>query len=160
MTDVHAAIGSAEVFESGVYLEPGNYPILWIEALKMVRNNDGHDVFIAEFHIIDSEVDARPKGTEVGWGANLTKHKSAPGNVRGFLANVTGIEITDVDADGSRAATSSDNPLRGTLVRCGASNTKTRSGGDFTVCKFERLSDEIQAKAEELHRNAGFSAPF
>lgn len=156
MSDVHDMIGSAKVTEGGVYPLAGVYPILYLDAVKMVDSRKGDRLFCAEFDIIRSEVDERPAGSRMSWMANLTKHDAAPGNARAFLAAAAGIDPENVDAEGSRAAVSPQNPLHGRLVRLDASQTKTRAGGDFTLCRFSALPDELQARAEALREDAGF----
>ncbi len=160
MSDIFDMIGDADVFGGGVYFEPGVYPKLWIEALKMIKTStDGHDMFVAEIHILESNVPERPKGSEVSWVANLTKHKSAAGNVKQFLCDIAGLEsVDDIDAAGARLAVSSDNPFNGTVVMASATNVKTRAGGDFTQVKFTRLDDDAQEAAIALHTELGFSA--
>lgn len=160
MSDIHDMIGSANVTEGGVYPIAGVYPILYLDACKMVESRKGDKLFCAEFDIIESNVEERPSGSRMSWMANLTKHDAAPGNARAFLAAAAGIKPENVDAEGSRAAVSSHNPLHGRLVRLDASNTKTRAGGDFTLCRFSALPEELQDQAERLHADAGFAVPF
>lgn len=158
MTDVHSLIGSAEVFGGGTYFQPGLYPVVFVDAIKMIKNRDNHDVMVVECKIIQSEVPEQPRGTEASALANLTKHgKSAASNARKWLAQIAGVEPDAVDADGSKAATSSDNPFHGTLVTVRGRNIKTREkGNDFTVIDFQRLPDEMQAQARQLYSDAGF----
>lgn len=159
MADLHDLIGNAQVTDGGIYPEPGVYPVLFLDACKMVESRKGDKLFCAEFEILESNVDERPAGSRMSWMANLSKHDAAPGNVRAFLAAAAGITPDGVDAEGSRAAVSSANPLHGRVLRLEASNTKTRAGGDFTLCRFSALDDGMQAKAKELREAAGFS-PF
>lgn len=161
--DIHDIIGTAATSESGVYPEPGVYPILRIDVAKVIESRKGDKLFCAEMEILDSQVAERPAGTTMSWMANLTKHDAAAGNVRKFLASAAGITVEQVDPEGSRAAVSPQNPLHGRLVRLEAVATKTRAGGDFTLCKFSALPEELQARSTELRDAAGFSgsvAPF
>lgn len=128
-------IGNAEVNGQGVYPIPGQYE-LTVRALKLIKNNSKHDVFVAEFDIDESTEDARPAGTQMSWVANLTKHVSAPGNVRRFLAALGGVSIEEVGASDAEAAVADDNPFAGTRIRLEATNTKTKAGGDFTQCNW------------------------
>jgi hypothetical protein len=159
MSDVHDMIGSARTTEGGVYPVAGVYPILYVNACKMVDSRKGDKLFCAELDIIESNVPDRPKGSRMSWMANLTKHDAAPGNARAFLAAAAGIEVENVDAEGSRAAVGMHNPLCGRLVRLDASDTKTRAGGHFTLCRFSTLPDALQAQADQLWARAGF-APY
>lgn len=157
--DIHDMIGSAQTSEGGVYPLAGVYPVLYLDTCKMIDSRKGDKLFCAEFDIIESNVEERPAGSRMSWMANLTKHDAAPGNARAFLAAAAGIKVENVDSEGSRAAVSSQNPLHGRLMRLDASNTKTRAGGDFTLCRFSALPEEMQEQASKLRAQAGF-APF
>jgi hypothetical protein len=160
MSDIHEMIGNAKATEGGVYPVAGVYPVLYLDACKMVESRKGDKLFCAEFDIVESNVEERPAGSRMSWMANLTKHDAAPGNVRAFLAAAVGIPVENVDAEGSRQAVGPANPLHGRLMRLDASDTKTRAGGDFTLCRFSALPDELQSQAEKLRANAGFAVPF
>jgi len=158
-SDPFSKVGNAEGREGGVYPEPGLYPILYVDTLKMIRSRKNDDLFIAEFDIVASEVDARPVGTRMSWVANLTKHDAAPGNVKTFLAKLMNVPDQEVDANGAKFACSDENPCHGRLVRLEASIIQTKSGGDFTLCKWFTLDKEMQDQADEIRKQAGF-APF
>jgi len=163
MSDVHDRIGNAKTSESGVYPEPGVYPVLEIDSCRVIDSRKGDKLFCAEFNILESRVEERPAGSSMSWMANLTKHDAAPGNVRKFLAAAAGVTVENVDPEGSAAAVSSHNPLHGRLVRLEAMMTKTRAGGDFTLCKFTSLPDDVQALRDDYRRAASFQggeAPF
>lgn len=157
MADIHDLIGSAQTSEGGVYPEPGVYPMLFIDACKVIDSRKGDKLFCAEFDILESKVPERPSGSRMSWIANLTKHDAAPGNVRKFLAAACGLEVEQVDPAGSRAAVSPQNPLHGRLVRLDANMTKTRAGGDFTLCNFSALPENLQAQSAALREAAGFA---
>lgn len=154
-------IGSSSPNDGGVYPEPGVYPMLYVSVLKMIKSRKGEDVFIAEFDIISSDVPNRPAGSVMSWVANF-KHDAAPGNVRMLLAAITNTPIDQVDAAGSQFAVSEKNPCHGRLVRLTATQTTTKAGNPFTLCKWDAVSDEHQEKTQEYRKQAGFDAhiPF
>ena len=151
-------IGDSTPNEGGVYPVAGIYPLLYVDVLKMIQSRKGETVFIAEFEILSSEVGERPAGSKVSWVANF-KHDAAPGNVRMLLAAIMGVQLGEVDAQGSKLAVSDQNPCHGRLVRLTATQTTTKAGNPFTLCKWDALPEVEQAKANEYRDNAGF-APF
>jgi hypothetical protein len=146
-------VGTAQVYEKSPFIVPGTCPVVWVEALKMVNGQNG-ETFIAELHVVQGN-EGNPDGTECAWFAP-SRFKSSPAAVRKNLAGIAGCEPEAVDAEGAKAAVSAANPFRGTLVKMKAWTTKTKAGNDFTLVEFERLPDEMQAKAAELHSAAGF----
>lgn len=164
-------VAGADVSGSGVYFQDGVYPLLWIERCQMKTSRKGKELFIAEFKILRSDVEARQPGSEVSQVYNLSDHDAAPGNVKAFIGAAMNDEtfanakLEEMSAEEKRefveaieAVVSSDNPLHGRLVRAEASTIKTRSGSDFTLVKFQGIPDDIQAKAVELHNEV--FAPF
>jgi hypothetical protein len=150
-------IGNSQPTEGGVYPIPGVYPLLYVNTLKMIKSRKGEDVFIADFDIVTSDVPERPAGSVMSWVCNF-KHDAAPGNVRLLLAAVTATPLDQVDAAGSQFAVSPQNPCHGRLVRLTASQTITKSGNPFTVCKWDIVSEEHQQRADEYRKQAGFDA--
>ena len=156
--DPFQQIGDSTPNEGGVYPWAGIYPVLYVDVLKMIQSRKGETVFIAEFEILSSEVGERPAGSKVSWVANF-KHDAAPGNVRMLLAAIMGVQLGEVDAQGSKLAVSDQNPCHGRLVRLTATQTTTKAGNPFTLCKWDALPEVEQAKADEYRDAAGF-APF
>jgi len=158
--DPFERVGDADAREGGVYIIPGLYPVLYVDVIKMIVSRKGQDLFIAEFDIISSDVEARPTGTRVSWIVNFA-HEPAPGNVKAFLAAVMNVNPDEVDKEGAQFACSDDNPCRGRLVRCQASETTTKAGKPFTTCTWVPIPDEKQEQAEKLRTQAGFDdLPF
>jgi len=149
-------VGNAEPSDRSSYPIPGIYPVLYCERLKMIQSKLTNDpMFIAEFSILESDVAGRPKGASMAWVSNL-RHMPSPGNVRAFLAALNGVVIEEVDSESARFACSEMNPCRGRLVRLEASETETKKGNPFTVCKWSAVSEGLQKKADELRQAAGF----
>jgi len=151
----------ADPNQRSVYPVPGVYPALMADSLKMIQSRKGEDLFVAELEILDSQVDDRPAGTRMSWIVNY-KHDSAPGNVKAFFCALMSTTEDQVTADALRYACGVQNPCQGRLVRLEASNTKTRAGGDFTLCNWQVIPENMQAQAGELRKRAGFGAdiPF
>jgi hypothetical protein len=151
-------VAGASPTEGGIYPKPGIYPLVFIDAVKMIRTRKGEDMFVAELCILNSEVAERPAGSRMSWCANF-KHDAAASNVKLFLAAAMGMPVDSVDAAGMQFACSDQNPLYGRLLRIEASNIETRSGNPFTVCKWHAIADEHQARSEEYFKAAGFGMP-
>jgi hypothetical protein len=154
-------IEDAESTRRSNYVLPGQYPILYVRALKKIRSQkSGDTLFIAEFDIIQSKVDERPPGTDMSSIFNITKHqKTALGNIKGLLAACLDVEEAKVDKDTADLAVSAENPFQGRLIRCEAIQVITNAGTPFTKPNFSPLPAELQTKSVELHEKAGF-APF
>lgn len=151
-------IGDAEGSERSSYPIPGVYPVLYCERLKMIQSKmTGDDMFIAELSILESSVEGRPKGSSMAWVSNL-RHLPSAGNIRAFLAALNNVPLDEVDAESARFACSDKNPCRGRLVRLEASETETKKGNAFTVCKWSSIFESMQKKADELRQAAGFEA--
>ncbi len=151
-------IAGSEARQTGVYAVEGVYPVLYVDCLKMIKSRKGDQIFIAEFDIVDSEVDERPPGTRMSWAANF-RHDATPGNVKGFLAVLMGVDADDVDAASAKLAVSESNPCRGRLIRLEAVMIETKAGKPFTLHNWRTIPQEMQAQANELRANAGFP-PF
>lgn len=154
-------IEDAESTKRSNYVLPGQYPILFVNALKKIRSQKtGDTLFIAEFDIIESKVDERPPGMDMSSIFNITKHgKTALGNIKGLLAACLDIEEAKVDSKTADIAVSSENPFHARLIRCEAITVTTNNGAPFTKPNFFPLPEGLQKQSLELHQKAGF-APF
>lgn len=157
--DPFSRIGGSDVRKGGTYPVPGVYPILLVDVVKLITSRKGEDIFIAEFEILESNVDERPTGTRMSWAANL-KHDPSPGNIKAFLAAAGDVDPEEVNSEAAQLACSEDNPLHGRLVRLEATITTTKSGNAFTLCDFRPLPEKVQAQADKLREKAGFVTPF
>lgn len=144
-------IGTADVSPKAVYPEPGLYPVLYVDAVKMIRSRKGDDLFTVEFLILQSAVDERPEGTKLTWQANM-RHDAGPGNARAFIAAAMDCPLDEVTPEAATLACSAGNPCHGRLVRMSANQITTKAGNPFTVCDWSPLSPEFQAKAEEVKK--------
>ncbi len=132
----------AKANDGGVYFEPGQY-LINVDALKMIVTQvKGVDAFILESTILKSDCKERPAGSSCSWYAGYDK-PSTPGNVKGlFEAMFPGEPI---DVAGMEAAVSDGNPCKGMVLHIEAVKVKTRTGGDYTKCKFRLATDEEKA---------------
>jgi len=144
-------IGGATPSTRSNYPEPGIYPVLYCEQLKVITSRKGDTLFVAEFTILESNVESRPKGMTMSWVPSF-RWDSTPGNVREFLAILTNSKIEEVTAEVSRLVTSETNPLRGRLIKLEATNRKREGKTDITNLKWVSIPEEYQEKAEELRR--------
>lgn len=155
-SDPFAQVGVATPMEGGIYAEPGIYPALWINALKMIQNRKGAWLFIAELDILRSDVELRPAGTKMSWAPSFA-HDATAGNVRDFLAKLMGAPLEQVDADATRTAVSEANPCFGRIIRLEATGIITKGNKQpFTVHNWSNIPAEGQAQAAQLRAEAGF----
>lgn len=153
--DPFEKIANADVTERSVYFSEGIYPVLYLDVMKMVTSRKGETFFVAEFDIIKSDVDSRPKGSRAVWMANF-RHDATPGNVKDFIAKLHGEEPEAVTAEAVKFACGDKNPSHGRLIRLEAVNVETKTGGNFTRHNWRPIPEELQQKAEELRQEAGF----
>jgi hypothetical protein len=151
--------GIEEKFSSqgGVYPEAGIYKLLNVSILKQFKDRKADECFVAEFEILDSDVDDRPAGSTMSWMANLSKHDAALGNVRGLLAALTGSDESTIDEDACLEMVGEEQPGRNRLIKLEAINIITQKGNPFTKCKWIAVPDDVQAKCSELRESAGFA---
>jgi hypothetical protein len=92
------SIGNAKPGQGGVYFLPGTYPVLYIDKIQPQKNRHTEDMVVAEFDILESEVEERPAGSRVSQVYNLTKHReTAPGNVRAIIGASLGVSKDELD---------------------------------------------------------------
>jgi hypothetical protein len=154
-SDPFSRVGDSDGKMGGVYPLPGVYPMLYLDVIKMIKSRKNDDVFIAEFDIVQSDVQERPAGSRMAWAVNF-RHDASPGNVKSFLASLMNVDVKEVDADSCRLACSDKNPCHGRLIRLEATQTKTKTGNDFTLCNWRPIPDEVQKEAEDKRKEAGF----
>lgn len=131
-------IEDAKGSEGGVYIEPGVYA-LEIVALKAGKDRGGIPFFVAEFKTLESTNPNRPVGGTQAWMVKIKAkfRETFLGNIKTFLATLTGMEPAKVDAAGVDAAVSAANPFQGLKIRCSATNIETKeTKSDYTLCKW------------------------
>lgn len=119
---------------TGINVEPGQYTVT-ILACKAVKKWNGENCFIVELGINESNNPSRPIDSKMSWVCNLTKHTSALGNVKEFLAQATGSRFEDITEEAAKGAVGETNPLKGTKLKLTAVRVPTKTaGGKFTKC--------------------------
>jgi hypothetical protein len=137
---VFSAVTGASVNGGGVYFLAGTYKVK-IVAVKMILSRMGENMFVIETEILESDAAERRPGTKCSQVINLSKHESAPGNIKGFMAaalDVPADEITEAECD---LACTEENPLAGTIMRLACTMTKTRRNTDFTIHQWAFISE-------------------
>ena len=130
----------------GDWIRVGEY-LLELDVLKEHESQEGDDLVIAEFKVLESAYPDQPKGSTVSRIWNMTRHKPAPGNVKKFLMAAMGAPGGELEAEEINAKMidfaldEKKNPLVGATFKCFGSNTKTKAKKDFTVCKWELVTN-------------------
>ncbi len=141
-------IKNAKSTEGGLYLPPGNF-VVQISKCKMIKTMEGADAFIAEFSVIESDVEKMKVGEQPSYYVGFGKFPTLSlGNIVDFmraglasLAEAHGeehppISEIEVNEDVAEAITGTENILAGTYLAVYAFNKKTKDGGDFTRMKW------------------------
>ena len=155
-------IEKAQSSQGGIYVMPGVYPALWVNAVKMIKSQESNaNLFIVEIDILNSKVEGREAGTTMSWVANLL-HKPTLGNIKNFIGAAMNRDEADISERIAEAVVTSDNPLQGQLVRCDATDIITKGNKKpFTKCIWSAVAPEVQAEAKTFHEAAGFKTePF
>lgn len=165
LDDYANLVGNAKPSESGVYFEKGIYPMIYLDRLFPKKSDKtGDALVIAEFDILESQVDSRKPGTQVSEIFNLTgKAKQVhPGKLRALVAALKGKEFNDVGPADIKDALGTAQPLHGRLVRavCAprAGKVNEKTGDEYTNTEYTAIPEDVQALASDLRVAAGFPA--
>lgn len=145
-------VAEAETSEGGVYWEPGKY-LVEIDIVKIHEGRNG-DFFIVEAYNLESSNSDRPVGDRCSWVLNVNSDP-APGNIRGFLAAVLGVNVKEIGEDEFEDSVADDNPLNRELVRLEVAIVPTKRGGEFSKHRWIAVDDATKKKAKELRKAAG-----
>ena len=147
---MHDEVGGATVNQGGTYPLVGFYPKLEIEALreKISEKHRGHELYIVELLVHESNVQERPPGSRMSVVYNCTKHQSAPGDVKALLAAILHVEPDQIDAATSRASVSSAQPGAGRYVFLEAYEVMIGDNKDvpFTKTRWSPVPEDQQRK--------------
>ena len=126
-----SAVQGASVNGGGIYFKAGRYKVE-ILAVKSILSRKNENLFVVETEIKESDcADLRPN-TKCSQVINLSKHDSAPGNIKAFVAAALDISPTSEEVNWEElcdAACTEANPLKGTMMNLICANTKTKAGG-------------------------------
>lgn len=144
-------IGGAVPSKQGVYFTEGSYPLLYVDAIRMVKSQkSGADLYTVEFTILQSQVPERPAGMQCTWQANLTHHQPAPGNVRDFLAKLQNKDLEQVGAEDFARSVSPQNPFAGRLIGLQTQDIKTQRGNAFTKHIYFAVAETYQTESAKI----------
>lgn len=160
-------IKEAKYSEGGVYLTDGVFRLA-IEALKLIETRAKKQAFVAEFKVLESSNATRQPGSLCSWMVMMDK-EPAMGNIKQFLASMLGVADDQIDESVAEFAVNPDNnkdtgpngtpaPIKGRIVRCSATNIKTKANRDFTKCKFFVDTDAAGAMKDQVEANKSAAA--
>lgn len=154
--DLCARIANAEVKKRSPFAAEGVYPVLYIDSVSVRDDRQEVPFYTVELLILESNVPARPAGTKLCWRQNI-KSDVGPGSIKAFIAASMGVTPNEVDSEAAGLTLQSENPLHGRLIRMTAANWRkdgeiviTKNGEPFTICDWSPLSEEYQARSEEV----------
>jgi hypothetical protein len=155
-------LNGAESTQGGLYFKPGNF-LVQVQRCKEFKDQQKHDIFIAEFKILDSDSD-NPNlqvGAEPTFYVDMDGKwpKLALGNVADFmragLSSLAAQHEEDVPAtieltkEIGESVTGAENLLTGVLLQVNCYNKPTKAGGDFTMHKW-RVPEKVAELAAGL----------
>jgi hypothetical protein len=145
----YGAIHEAKYSEGGTYILPGVYRFE-VLACKHITTRKKQDAFVVELKVLESTHPQRLPGSSCSWMVTLDK-EPALGNIKQFIMAATGCEEGAVTEQVVLAIVGTENPLKGTLMRCSAVEISTKAGRPFTKVKW--FEDGIGAAgAASAHR--------
>lgn len=136
---VFSKVNNASVNGGGVYFLSGSYRVR-IAAVKSIISRQGENLFVIECDILESDVPERRPNTKCSQVINLSKHESAPGNIKAFMAAALDESADNITENECELAVSDQNPLEGTIMRLVCTTTKTKRGTDFTLHQWSHIS--------------------
>lgn len=116
------------------YVLPGLYPALRVMTCRSaVPKVSRHKVYIVDFEIIKSEVVEREVGSVLTW---VTRDGLS---LQSFLADVLNKSFDEVSTPDLHHVFGDDDPLKGRLLRCEATERITKSKHSYTCCKWSPI---------------------
>jgi hypothetical protein len=138
-------IKEASVNQGGVYVLPGKYRVR-VESCKIGETRKGEAFFVTDLKILESDNEERPVDSHMSYMV-MSSWDSFESNVKAFIMGVMGCEEEEVDEDMAENAIGEEQPLAGEIVKIEATNVKTKSGGDFTKCRWFADDGESEEQA-------------
>jgi len=133
-------VTNATVNGGGVYFKAGTYKVE-ISAVKSILSRMNENMFVVETEILESNVDELRPGTKCSQVINLSKHDSAPGNIKAFMCAALDVKADEITEDEVELAVSEENPLKGTIMGLVCTTTKTKRNTDFTLHQWRHISE-------------------
>lgn len=129
------------------YFKPGHYE-LTVDYITVATNFAGIASFLVEFVVDKSDNPEIPAGTKRTWMQKLAPDTIAKPVLKAFISELCGLspeqEKTMVEELCNKAI-SKDNPLKGTKVKVEFFMKKTKSGGDWTEARWQRVAAKATA---------------
>jgi hypothetical protein len=141
---VFSKVTTASVNGGGVYFLTGSYKVS-ISAVKSIVSRSGDNLFVIECDILESDVPERRPNTKCSQVINLSKHESAPGNIKAFMAAALDESSDNITENECELAVSDQNPLEGTIMRLVCTTTKTKRNTDFTLHQWSFIAPPDKA---------------
>ena len=133
-------IENEEPRSARAYILKGAFELAVTKAIYKETRKGGTAVII-DFEIVTSTNEARPVGTTTTRYFDLGAERSGRGEVRDCIAKLYGAELSEVTGDVIKLAVSEKQPLIGKRVKCIATVTATKSGGEWTHCDWITLKE-------------------
>jgi len=153
-----SAVSGASVNGGGVYFKAGNYEVSLL-AVKAVLSRKNENLFVIETEILKSDVESLRPGTKVSQVINLSKHESAPGNIKGFLCAALDAPEDEVGEAEAELVTSELNPLAGTKMGLVCTTILTKAKTDFTLHQWRFIRAPEHAVSQAARAPAAPAAP-
>lgn len=158
--DLYSGIDNVQTSERDANIVQGVYPLLYVDTIKVFKSQrSGSNIFVASFDIIESDVANRPKGTSMSLVMNYSKHPEVKmRNIKEFLVALNDCSDEDIDSTAFRLICSDKNPCHGKLIRLEAVEDESKTGARYMRYTWRTIDKNRQEQAEELRKQAGFTA--
>ncbi len=110
-----------------------------VMALKDTRKSG--EQFKVECSIVESSCEGKPPGTAFT-DMQGTGKEGAPDRIAQIMADVVGVDVSELDSKTAAGLLSDDNPARGTFVVVTADIHTTAGGTDIVRCSYQNLNDQ------------------
>ena len=160
-------VAKSQATKGGNFIKDGQY-LFEIQSVINEQKTDG-ECFIVEFKVLESAQtmpDVVPNAVcsscSVVW--NLDKHKSSPGNVKGFILGLFGSDESDTPEneilETAQELVGSKQPARGMLIKDETFRGTIRSGANAgnPITKHKWMAVPNQADADIAKRRAALDA--
>jgi hypothetical protein len=139
--NAYGGISEAKFSEGGTYVLPGVYRFK-VLACKHINMRTGKQAFVVELEILESTNADRMPGTTCSWMVTLDK-EPALGNIKQFVTVAAPCNENQVNEAAILLIVGEQNPLKGRVLRCSATEITTKAGRPFTKVKW--LEDKVGA---------------
>lgn len=142
-----SGVENAQIFERGNFLPPGGKYRLRVMRTIVKKTRKSGDAFIAEFEVIESDLDEVKVGSRYSWFQKLVDTDVAFPAIKEFIATLLGFDVRDKEGmkefngkvksvlqeASEEYSKEEDHPLHGLEILCETYQKETKQGKDFTV---------------------------